>query len=107
MGESLFNILCGVAEGNLSEGFSKKVLAGVKDFIGLIREYQQKKDHLGVKQLIQEVMEKSGYIDELRQENTLESRVRIENLQEFLSVAVDFEANNEVCTLDEFLAGSR
>ncbi|HHY91022.1 MAG TPA: UvrD-helicase domain-containing protein, partial [Clostridiales bacterium] len=104
-GESLFDILCNVAEGNLSEGISKKVIAGIKDFIGLIDEYQKKKDHLGVKQLIQEVMEKSGYMDELRQENTLESRARIENLQEFLSVAVDFEANNEVCTLEEFLAG--
>ncbi len=100
--ESLFSVML---DSDLLKHFSKKIAAGIKDFVLLITRYSKEKDELGVAELIRKVLEDSGYIEELHKENTVESSARIENLQELISVAVDFEKNSEVNTLEEFLAG--
>ncbi len=101
-GESLFSVLL---DNSMLECFSKRIIAGIQNFVLLIHQCREKKDTYGVTKVIEEVLEKSGYLDELRKENTLESRARIENLQEFLSVAMEFDENSEINTLDEFLSG--
>ncbi len=53
--------------------------------------------------LLKKVMEDSGYFEMLQKERTTESESRLENLQEFLTVAEEFEKSNEAPTLALFL----
>lgn len=99
-GKSLFQALLELDE---IHDFSKKVQRGIEDFVSLIDGYYEQKDQMGVVELITRVLEDSGYMDELQKEDTLEARTRIENLQEFISVAMEFERNSEVNSLEEFL----
>ena len=100
-GESLFSVL---SDDGLIGGLSKKVTAGIRDFALLICKYGQDKEEFFVKDLIEKVLSESGYMDELRNEGTVEAQSRIENLQEFLSVAMDFDKTSEIKTLEEFLS---
>ncbi|MBB6213950.1 DNA helicase-2/ATP-dependent DNA helicase PcrA [Anaerosolibacter carboniphilus] len=99
-GESLFSALL---EPGTIKDFSKRVQAGIENFSDIIQKYYDRKHEMAVTELITGVLEDSGYIEELQKENSLEARSRIENLQEFVSVAMDFEKNSEVKTLEEFL----
>lgn len=56
-----------------------------------------------VSELIKKVIEDTGYMAELESEDTVENQTRIENLMEFVSVAVEFEKESEATTLGEFL----
>lgn len=48
-------------------------------------------DQLSITALAEALLEKSGYLDMLRVQNTLESQARIENIEEFLSVTKSFD----------------
>ncbi len=52
-------------------------------------------DNSGVAALLKKIMEESGYLEMLQKEKTLEAEGRIENMQELLNVADEFEKNNE------------
>jgi ATP-dependent DNA helicase UvrD/PcrA len=62
-----------------------------------------------VAQLLSALLERSGYLDSLRAERTIEAEGRIENLEELVGVAAEFDANREVegeselSPLEEFL----
>nr|WP_236932756.1 3'-5' exonuclease [Geosporobacter ferrireducens] len=99
-GESLFSAMLEAEE--LGD-FSRRVLAGFNSFASLIMKFSEVKNEMGVSELISKVLEESGYIEELQKENTMEANSRIENLQEFLSVALEFEKSTEENTLEEFL----
>ena len=53
--------------------------------------------------MIKEVLNKSGYTKALENENSVEAETRIENLEEFLTVAIEFEEEAAENTLPEFL----
>ncbi len=55
-----------------------------------------------IRDFIELVLLESGYVQELRKETTIESRTRLENINEFLSVAVDFDVNNPDGNLEDF-----
>ncbi len=61
------------------------------------------KDSFRVTEIIENVLNETGYLEELKNENTIEAKTRIENLGEFMSVAMEFENNSETRTLEEFL----
>ncbi|MDK2918162.1 MAG: ATP-dependent helicase UvrD/PcrA [Candidatus Petromonas sp.] len=100
-GEKLFSVLLDAHE---SGAFSKRVLAGIDSFLSVVTKYIQNRDQYTVTEIIKNVLDETGYIKELEKENTIESRTRIENLQEFISVAMEFEMNSETKSLEEFLA---
>jgi DNA helicase-2/ATP-dependent DNA helicase PcrA len=56
-------------------------------------------------QVIEDVLEKSGYIRALEEEGTIKAQSRIENARELLSEAKEFEENHEESTLANFLEG--
>src|SRR5699024_12718255 len=56
---------------------------------------------MSVTELVDEVLADTGYLDLLEKENSLESRSRIENLEEFRTVTREFDRENEVS--DELL----
>lgn len=60
-------------------------------------------DKLSVSELIKAVIKDSGYIDALKNENTIEAQSRIENIEEFVTVAVEFEKESADKSLNEFL----
>ena len=99
-GKSLFSVL--LDDHNMAD-FPKKVTASLREFVRLISKGGQLKEELLVKDLIEKIMTESGYIEELEREDSVEAQSRIENLQEFLSVAMEFDKNSEENTLEEFL----
>ena len=58
-----------------------------------------------ISEFIKYVLKKSGYLKSLEDENTIEAENRIENLEEFLNVAVEFEKEEVENTLQKFLEG--
>jgi DNA helicase-2/ATP-dependent DNA helicase PcrA len=99
-GESIYSALLGVED---IDGLSKRAMNNLRSFIDMINKFIDMKDKMGLKDFIEEVMNQTGYIEELEKENTVEAEGRIENLKEFISVAMDFEMHNENATLEEFL----
>jgi len=67
--------------------------ANAKDFPETMGKLREKADSSSLDELIVSVLEETGYLRALRNEDTDESRARIENLHEFLAVAADFLEN--------------
>jgi DNA helicase II / ATP-dependent DNA helicase PcrA len=82
---------------------SKKAANALADFGQLILNWSRMLEYLSVTELVEEVLEKSGYKEDLKNEKTLESQSRLENLEEFLSVTQEFENENEDKSLIAFL----
>ena len=80
-----------------------KIYLNSREFIQTIEELSAKKDTTLVSELLKEVLSKSGYTKALELENTAQAESRIENLNEFLTVAMEFEEENAENTLAEFL----
>lgn len=81
---------------------AKHSLANFAEFILNMVNYNT--NH-SVHDLIQEVMDKSGYIADLEKEKTIENQTRLDNIKELLSVARDFEKTSEdEPTLENFLS---
>lgn len=69
----------------------------------LLDNWAKMQQFLPVSELIDEVLEQSGYREMLQSEKTIEAESRLENLNEFLSVALDFEKESEEKNLLAFL----
>ena len=80
-----------------------RVKANAEEFINLIEELRLKKQELSISELLKEVLNKSGYTRALELENTVEAETRMQNLEEFLTVAIEFEEESADNTLPEFL----
>lgn len=78
----------------------------IQAFSDLIADLQQFSETHPVSELTKRVIERSGYLDWLRAEGSTESRDRAENIQEFLSVALQFEETSEDKSLLAFLQQS-
>lgn len=93
-----------------SEEFTGQLTARAKKsiqaFSDLIADLQQFSETHPVSELTKRVIERSGYLDWLRAEGSTESRDRAENIQEFLSVALQFEETSEDKSLLAFLQQS-
>ena len=76
-----------------------------REFVDLIEDAKSKKDDMKVSEFIQYMLKKSGYIKALEEEKTIEAENRLENLDEFLNVAMEFENEEAENTLQDFLEG--
>ncbi len=84
-------------------GVSKKAANALDEFATLIRTLTQQQEFLTATDMVEAVLERTGYEKMLKTENTLESQSRLENLEEFMTVTQDFEKVNEDKTLVAFL----
>nr|WP_304220310.1 DNA helicase PcrA [Fredinandcohnia onubensis] len=84
-------------------GLSAKITNSLRDFRDLINNWVQMQDYLSVTELVENVLEKTEYVEILKAEKTLESQSRIENIEEFLSVTQNFEKTNDDKSLVAFL----
>jgi DNA helicase-2/ATP-dependent DNA helicase PcrA len=73
-------------------------------FADLITSLRERAGDLTISDLLVAVMEESGYIRELQGEDTSDARARLENLQELVGVAKEFEGQENAGSLDDFLA---
>jgi DNA helicase-2/ATP-dependent DNA helicase PcrA len=71
-------------------GVSGRALGGIRDLLDLLDEVADEADG-GVGHTIEAVLERTGYLAELRSERSVESEGRIENLQELIGVAQEFD----------------
>ncbi len=74
-------------------GLSKKVTQECISFYEMIQNLIKEQDFLEISEIVDEVLQKSGYRDMLDREQSIESRSRLENLDEFMSVPKDYEEN--------------
>ena len=82
-----------------------RVYVNSRDFINQIEELRSKKDTLIISELIKETLRITGYSKALELEDTTEAENRLENLDEFLTVAIEFEEELADNTLADFLEG--
>jgi DNA helicase-2/ATP-dependent DNA helicase PcrA len=98
-GTSLYETL-GHAE---AAGVSGAPLRALNALQTLLQSLQAQSQELSVAELVQRVLEQSGYLESLEAERTIEARGRIENLQELVGVAQEYAEQAEEPTLSEFL----
>lgn len=96
---SFYDALC-VAEQIPGLG---KAAAKIRPFVLFIQSMKAKAKLLSVADLLQEVIETTGYVRELEAEGTDEAEARIENIDELISKAVDYAEGEEAPTLNGFL----
>lgn len=82
-----------------------RVYANAQSFVAAIEDLISKKDEYTITELIKHTLKETGYTKALEEENSIEAENRIENLEEFLTVAVQFEEEEAENDLSSFLEG--
>lgn len=86
------------------ENIQPKTKVKLQDFVKLIVNFRELSGRYQLNEFLSLVLEKSGYLRELKSENTPEDETRIENLQELVNVASEFIPDDSENALGEFLA---
>ncbi len=84
---SLYEAALHVQNTNLSARAANNLEA----FAHMIQDFRRMTEFLTITDLVESVLDKTGYLDALKKENTLESEARIENLEEFYSLTENFD----------------
>ncbi|WP_404408245.1 DNA helicase PcrA [Jeotgalibacillus malaysiensis] len=84
-------------------GLSGKAAKTVLEFRDFIKNFTQMQEYLSVTELVEDILEKSGYREALQAEKTIEAQSRLENIDEFLSVTKEFEKASDDKSLIAFL----
>lgn len=95
----------------LRDETSVKTLAGraarqITGFVQIISRWQAQVDALRASQVVQGIMEDSGYIRDLKEQGTDEAEERLQNVLELYNAVLQFEEENEEATLTAFLASA-
>ena len=80
-----------------------RAAAKIRPFTLFIQSLRSQLEYLSVKELLEKIIEDTGYVKELEAEDTEEARARIENIDEFISKAADYEASAAEPSLSGFL----
>ncbi|MCM8711871.1 DNA helicase PcrA [Clostridium sp. SYSU_GA19001] len=80
-----------------------RTVTAVNKFTSLINSFMRRRDEIEVSELIEAILEESGYLKELKNSKDIEDQSRIENLKELVSAAVEFEQTSEDTSLSAFL----
>ena len=97
--------------GNISEVATNnnislyEAISGGKEllFKGIIEEMRILSDNMSLTEIVDMVLDKSGMKRELEQEKTMESEIRLENLEEFKSITRSYEEEVGIVSLESFL----
>ena len=77
--------------------------AKIESFVTFIQAMRSKVELLSVSELLQEIIDATGYVTELNAEGTDEARARIENIEELQGKALTYEESEKEPTLSGFL----
>ena len=76
----------------------------IKEFTEKIKEFMlDVENNILVSELITKIIQKTGYLQALEQEESIENQTRIENIAEFVAVAQEYEREAEEPSLSDFL----
>ena len=98
---SLFSAIERVEE---IEDIQSRIKSKLDEFKKLIYYFKEIQSKYVLSEFISIVLDKCGYINELKSDNTPEDEARVENLQEFVNVASEFVPEEEDNILGEFLS---
>lgn len=73
------------------------------EFKKTIEDLKRAAENLTLTELVDKVLDTTGYREELESEKTLEADIRLENLEEFKSITKAFEERDGVISLEDFL----
>jgi len=96
----------------ISDETSVKTLSGrsakaVVGFANMVQRLREQVDQVSASQIVQEVLEESGYLQELKAQGTEEADNRLENVQELYNAVLQFEEDSsEATSLSDFLANA-
>ncbi|MFP7255013.1 DNA helicase PcrA [Virgibacillus sp. 7505] len=84
-------------------GVSAKAANALSEFGAMISNWSKQTEFLTATDMVEQVLEGSGYEEMLKAERSIESQSRLENLEEFKTVTKNFEQTSEDKTLVAFL----
>ncbi len=93
-----------VSDAEAARSLGGRSVKGIMQFCELINNLKEDLNTLPPSTLIQKVMEKSGYINELISEATDESEERRRNLQELVNASMQYQDENEEGNIEGFLS---
>lgn len=88
---SFYIALCGIGQ---IKGLTARAVNSVTEFCSMLNDFRADAEEMTVSEIIEEVLEKSGYRKELEAENTTESANRLENIAELINKAKQYEEQN-------------
>lgn len=97
---NLFEI---VSNPSLVKGLSSRFVSKLEELASAVFALMEIAAQMPVEALLQEVMNRTCYLEELENEHTVQAQGRIDNLQELVSVAREFAASEEENSLENFL----
>ena len=98
-GISFFDALC-EADQIMAVG---KSASKIKPFVTMIRAFRSKMGYYGLEELVQDVLDTTGYVKELEESDEEDAQDRLQNIDEFISKAVAYETSHDEPTLSGFL----
>lgn len=78
-------------------------LPKLSNFVTMIQAFRGKMEYYSLKELLEDVLEQTGYLEELRASDEEDAEDRIDNVEELLSKLVSYEDSAEEPSLSEFL----
>ncbi|SFE88809.1 DNA helicase PcrA [Alteribacillus iranensis] len=84
-------------------GLGPRPTKKLQEFSRQLEQWIELQEYLSVSELVEELLEKTGYREALKNEKTIEAQSRLENIDELLSVTHDFEKKNDDKSLIAFL----
>ena len=84
-------------------GFGPKINSGIKGLAALLHQLEEMITTAGVDVILREALDKSGYLESLRSSRDPQDEARVENLEELVNVAREFQRNNPDGRLPDFL----
>ncbi|MCV3213893.1 DNA helicase PcrA [Plectonema radiosum NIES-515] len=100
LGTTLWEILIDETSVNTLAGRSAKA---VNNFAQMIRKSQEQISTVPVSEVVQQLLEASGYVQDLQNQGTEEADNRIQNVKELYNAVLQFEEENEDVSLGAFL----
>ena len=78
-------------------------LPKLMSFVTMIQAFRGKMEYYSLQELLEDILEKTGYLEELRASDEEDAEDRIDNVEELLSKLVSYEESAEEPSLSEFL----
>ncbi len=103
LGVPLWEIITDETSVNTMGGRAAKSLT---KFVQMILDAQAQLDNLTAAEILNQIMEKSGYVADLKAKGTDEADNRLENVYELYNAIVQFQEDNEETSLEAFLASA-
>jgi DNA helicase-2/ATP-dependent DNA helicase PcrA len=103
MEDNHYTVLEGLEHIGEIASLTNRGIKPLQEFNQLLQNWVAKRDELSVKELTETILHTSGYLMDLRNEGTIEAQGRLENLDEFIALTVEFERNSDDKSLAAFL----